>query len=79
MSKISNLVIEAQEAAPYMEKEHFLKVFGEDAIWIYENANGINEEIEEYMKTEQYREEHDEQEDAVDHRRQFHLRFEIIV
>jgi murein tripeptide amidase MpaA len=62
MSKISNLVIDAQEAAPYMEKEYFLKVFGEDAIWIFENVNGINEEIEEYMKTEQYREEHDEQE-----------------
>jgi hypothetical protein len=59
--------MDAQEAAPYMEKEYFLKVFGADAIWIYKNINGegfidIDEELEKYMETEQYREEHDEQE-----------------
>jgi hypothetical protein len=67
MSKINNFIMDAQEAAPYMEKEYFLKVFGADAIWIYKNINGegfidIDEELEKYMETEQYREEHDEQE-----------------
>lgn len=60
MSKIGNYVIEAEESAPYMDKKHFLEVYGSGAMYIWHRVNGADDSLED--EKEQQREAHREQE-----------------
>jgi len=46
MSKIGNHVVEAEESALYMTRKHFLEVYSDGAIYIWNRVNGADDSLE---------------------------------